>query len=122
MRDAGFLDSLVRLSFTEAEPDPTGNPVRDLVVLANDCGTGNGDQLVEQLAALFVERGSLDETQAPCVARGVMDTLGVDRFLEITAGSGAFDAAPPEVQQELTRAVLDATAACGIPLDQQAGG
>jgi hypothetical protein len=121
MREGDVGEEFVRISFTVDDPEVSDDVVRDLVALADECSGEEGGPLVDSLAESFAADGSLDEAEARCVAQGVIDIIGVDRLLEVTAESGEFEGASPEIQQEMTRAVLDATVECGIPLDRLSG-
>jgi hypothetical protein len=51
----------------------------------------------------------------------MLDTIGVERLIELGAGDTDLDAADPEVQQEIAGSVLQAAETCEIPLEQLAG-
>jgi hypothetical protein len=98
-------------------PDEAGPAPSNTEVVAPD-----EDTVVAALAESFAADGALTTEQAACVAAAVVDSIGLERLAEITSGSDDFVGATAEHQQEMTRAVLDATAACGIPLGALSGG
>ena len=73
--------------------------------------TRSSRAIAESLAA----DGSLTEEQAQCLAEGVVDEIGEDRMGELFA-TGAFDDLGAEAQDEVTGALLQAAAACDVPL------
>jgi hypothetical protein len=102
-------------------PEQTREPPREPADQGAFVAPDEAD-VVAALAESFAADGTLTADQAACVARAVTDAVGLDRLAEITSESEDFTGATPEQQQEMTRAVLDATTTCGIPLGVLSGG
>jgi hypothetical protein len=117
------LDDFIEVSFTSAESDDASQVLQGLVSLVDECTggtTGDGGVIVDSIAASLAEGGTLTEEQAACVAQEVVDTIGQDRLISLTA-NGDFSNAPADVQQEFATAVLGAASACDIPISQLGG-
>ena len=93
---------------------PDEETMSDFLQLLEECGSDEGTVL-DQIAASLLDGSSLTDEQARCLAQGVVDELGVDRMSELFS-SGAFDAITEDGQSEATGALLQAAAACEVPL------
>lgn len=94
-----------------------------LVELVDRCaGPESRSVVVDGIAQSLMADGGLDEERATCLAQAMVDTIGLDRLVELGAGGGDLEAADPETQQEFSRAILDASEACDIPLSRLGGG
>jgi hypothetical protein len=123
LRDDDVLDRYLRVSFTSERRGDAEAVLGDLVVLVQGCTAaagGGGGILVDSIAASLAADGGLTAEQAGCVAQQVVDLVGAERLIEVT-GPGGFETAPADVQDELAQAIVDATAACGIPASQLGG-
>ena len=118
----GFADGdLVREgyinSFVADDDEPPADLLADLLAVVDGCTAGgeDGSALVRSMAESLAADGSLTEEQATCVAEVIVDTIGQDRLIELTSG-GDFDSAPPEVQAEITDALMGAASDCDVPV------
>ena len=109
-----------RASFTTDDDRPPDDVLQDLLAVVEDCGGTISAALTESIADAISADGTLTPEQATCVAQGVVDGLGPDRLLELSA-SGDFEDASPEVQAELGEALAAAAGACDVPPDALGG-
>jgi hypothetical protein len=121
LREDDLAREGLKPSFTSDNDTPPAAVLRAVVDLLEACGAdgasdgGSGGVLVDGIAEQLAANADLTEEQARCVAQSMLDTIGVERLIELGAGDGGFDAADPEVQQEIAGAVLQAAETCDIP-------
>jgi hypothetical protein len=118
LRGTDTLDAFVEQSFTAAEEDPASDTLQELVKLVGTCSTGEdgiGGPFVESIARSLQEQNGLDAEDATCIAQHVVDTVGPDRLVELTA-TGDFESAPADAQNELATAIVSAAQACDVPV------
>jgi hypothetical protein len=118
-RDGLAEDDLYRRlllgSFTREDAEPDPDTIADLLSVLEDCSGEDGGPLVDGIAEELQAGTTLTDEQARCLAQGVIDEIGVDRMSELF-GSGAFDELSPDGQSEVTGALVQAAAACDVPL------
>ena len=123
LREDDLAREGLKPSFTSDNDEPPAEVLSALVELVDQCAGAEGQSVViDGIAESLMADGSLDEEQATCLAEAMVDSIGLDRLIELGAGGGELEAADPETQQEVTRAILDASEACDIPLGQLGGG
>jgi hypothetical protein len=113
---AGFLPS-----FTSDDDEPGPDVIAGFVTVIDECSTGpdgDGGFLVDQIAQSILDDSDLTQEQASCVAQEMVDTIGLERLLELGAEDLDFDDADPALQQEIGGAVLDAAGTCDVPLSE----
>jgi hypothetical protein len=113
--EGGLAEGLLAGSFTNADGTPDQETIDALLRLLDKCGEGTGNTTVAAIAEELAADGSLTKEQAECLAQGVVDEIGVERMSELFA-AGAFDDLGPDAQSEVTGALLQAAAACNVPL------
>jgi hypothetical protein len=106
---------LLLSSFKNEDAEPDQETIAALLTVLEDCGGDDGGPLVDGIAAELRAGTALTEEQARCLAQGVIDEIGVDRMSELF-GSGAFEDLDADGQSEVTGALLQAAAACDVPL------
>jgi hypothetical protein len=115
LRRGKVLDSYVRLMFTSADPAGVQEVQRRIVVDAQTCASksGDGGYIVNAVAALFTQDGKVSEEAARCLGQHIVDTVGADKLVALSAGERLADA-PRDVQEQFAQAIVDATTACGV--------
>jgi len=127
LREDGLARKGLKPAFTEESDEPPAEVLTALVALIDDCSGGSGDGggsnsvIVDGIASELAADGRLTEEQARCIAQEMVDTIGLDRLIELGAGGNELDNADPEVQQEVAGAVLEAAGTCEVPLNQLGG-
>ncbi len=100
-----------------AEEEPPGELLAALTAAAGECaGDGDDNPIVASLAEEFAADGTVTPEQAQCLARVVIDEIGLERLVAFGVGEGDFEDAPPEVQQEFAEVIVGGAGDCGIPL------
>jgi len=102
-------------SFTSEDGTPDDDTVQAFLALLDACSQGTENPLVASIAEGLAEDGSLTAEQSQCLAEGVVDEIGSDRLGELFA-TGGFEELPPELQAEVTGALIHAAGACDVPL------
>ena len=103
-------------SFTQADDTPDEDTITELFAVVDECSGGGGsDAIMESIVSSLMEDGTFTEEQARCLGAAVVEELGMDRLMELGAG-GSFEDAPPEAQQQVVSAMLEAARACDVPL------
>ena len=102
-------------SFTSEDGTPDEDTVQAFLALLDECSQGTDNPIVASIAESLAEDGSLTAEQSQCLAEGVVDEIGSDRLGELFA-TGGFEELPPELQAEVTGALIDAAGACDVPL------
>ena len=74
---------------------------------------GDGGYIVNAVAALFTQDGKVPEAAARCLGRHIVDQVGPDQLVALSAG-GRLSDAPESVQQDFASAIVDAAAACDV--------
>lgn len=112
------------VSFVTDDDDPPAELVTALIDVLEECSSGSeggGGLIVDGIAESILEDGNLTEEQAQCVARAMVETIGLERLIELGGEDADLDDASPEVQQEVAGAVLDAAASCDVSLSDLSG-
>ncbi len=120
LEDAGILDEYLQVSFRRADPRAGNAVLQRIVSIVQGCTrseAGKGGVLVESIASSLTQDGRLNVIQARCVAQELVDTVGADRLIVLT-GNGDLSSVPAERQEEFAAAILAATEACDVPLEQ----
>ena len=102
-------------SFTSEDGTPDEDTVQAFLALLDECSQGTDNPIVASIAESLAEDGSLTAEQSQCLAEGVVDEIGSDRLGELFA-TGGFEELPPELQAEVTGALIHAAGACDVPL------
>jgi len=102
-------------SFTTEDGTPDAETFQAFLDLLDECSEGTDSPLVDKFAEGLAEDGTLTAEQSQCLAEEVFNQLGSERLSELFA-TGSLEDLPPEVQEEITRALLDATGPCDVPL------
>jgi hypothetical protein len=115
LRDSKALDTYVRLMFTSGDPAGVQEVQRQIVVDAQTCASksGDGGYIVDAVAALFTQDGKVDAETARCLGQHIVDAVGADQLVELSAGERLADA-PTAVQEAFAQAVVDAATACNV--------
>lgn len=125
LRDDDLARQGLKPSFTSDSDEPPAAVLSALVELIDTCaggsGEGAGGVIVDSIASELAADGTLTQEQAQCVAREMIDVIGLERLVELGAGGGDLEDADPAVQQEVAGAVLAAAEECGIPLSELGG-
>lgn len=116
--DEDLAVQVLLASFTSASGEPPQDVLSRFTVLADECSVGEdgGGALADSIAESLTEDGSVTEEQAQCLAQHVIDEIGRDRLVEQSLGSGDFEDASPEFQQEIVGAMLSGASECGVPI------
>jgi hypothetical protein len=117
LEESEILDEYLDVSFRAADTAAGDSVLRRIVGLVQECTVsedGNGGVVVDSIAGLLTANGTVDLVKARCVAQAIVDDLGADRLLELTAG-GDPTALSPELQAEYFGAVDAAARSCGVP-------
>jgi hypothetical protein len=123
VKDDDLVSQGFKASLTNDEAEPPQEVITALVTLMGTCGgdgSGEGGIIVDSIAESLAADGRLDEAQSKCVAQKMVDTIGLDRLVELGAG-GSLDDADADLQQEMASAVLRAAEACDVPLSALGG-
>lgn len=124
VEESGIVAEGFKASLTTDDSEPPEEVITELVSLMGTCGgdeEGQGGLIVDSIAESLAASGQLDAEQSQCVAQEMVDTIGLDRLVELGVGGGEFENADPEVQQEMASAVLSAAEACDVPLSALGG-
>lgn len=124
LREDGLAREGLKPSFTSDNDDPPAAVLSALVELIDECSGGEGEGngvIIEGIADELAADGTLTQEQARCVAQEMVETIGLDRLIELGAGDAPLEEADPAVQQEVAGAILGAADACGVPLSQLGG-
>ncbi len=124
LNDQGLAADLLVASFTSASGNPGDQGLlTDFTLLVDECSAGadGGGALVDAFAESLLGDGTLTEEQAQCLAEGTVGTIGRERLVELSLEDGEFSDAPPEVQAEVTQALLDAAVDCDVPVSAFGG-
>lgn len=124
LREDDLARKGLKPSFTSDNDEPPAEVISTLVELIDECSGGEGEGngvIIDGIAKELAADGTLTQEQARCVAEQMVDTIGLDRLVELGAGDTSLDEADPEVQQEVAGAILAAADACGVPLSQLGG-
>jgi hypothetical protein len=124
LRGSDALTSIVEQTFTSAEEDPGGEVLTEIVGLVQECSVGEGGEgglLVQSIADSIQQDSGLSRDDATCIAQHAVDSIGADRLVELSSGTDDFEDAPAEVQNEMAEAIVDAAAACGVPIASLGG-
>jgi hypothetical protein len=115
LRRGRVLDTYVRLMFTSSDPADVQEVQRQIVVDAQTCASksGDGGYIVNAVAALFTQDGKVSEESARCLGQHIVDTVGADKLVALSAGERLSDA-PPDVQEQFAQAIVDAATACNV--------
>jgi hypothetical protein len=113
-----------KASLTTDDSEPPEEVITALVTLMSTCGgdeSGQGGLIVDSIAESLAADGRLDAEQSQCVAQHMVDSIGLDRLIELGVGGGDFEEADADVQQEMASAVLSAAEACDVPISDLGG-
>ena len=126
LNEQDLAAELLVVSFTSAgEAGPEDESLlTDFTLLVDECsggGEGAGGALVDTFAQGLLEDGTLTEEQAQCLAQTTVDAIGRERLVTLSLEDGEFSDAPPEVQAEITQALLDAAVECDVPVSAFGG-
>lgn len=121
LRERDILTDVIAATFTSVGGEPEPETLQDLVGLVSGCSTGEGGEgglLVDSIAQSLVAGAGLTEQEATCVGQHAVDRVGADRLVELTANGVVYENAPPDVQDELSAALVVAAEACNVPIDR----
>jgi hypothetical protein len=128
VRESDLIREGYRQTLTDDTGEPGGEVLTALLDIVDGCGigidgaaAGEGGILVDAIAQSMGADGSLTEEQAQCMAQHVVDEVGRERLLDAFAQNGDFEDTPPEVQNAVTKAVINAADSCGVPASALAG-
>jgi hypothetical protein len=115
LRKGKVLDRYLHLMFTSSDPDDVEDVQREIVVDAQRCASvrGDGGYIVNAVAALFTQDGKVPEQAARCLGQHIVDAVGADELVSLSAG-GRLSDAPEPVQRRFADAIVGAAAACGV--------
>jgi hypothetical protein len=115
LRKGKVLDRYLRLMFTSADAEDVQEVQREIVVAAQQCASqrGDGGYIVNAVAALFTQDGKVSEETARCLGQHIVDQVGADQLVALSAG-GRLSDAPEDVQRRFASAIVDAAAACHV--------
>jgi hypothetical protein len=117
--EAKLLDDYLAAAFRSADQAQSLKILQRNVALVHQCtvsADGKGGVVVESIAAVLTQDGTVDIAKARCVAQALVDAMGAEKLLEVSPVDGT-STASAELQQQYATALDGAASACGVPAE-----
>lgn len=119
LTESGAVQRYRSLSFTTDDPAEVQGVLDQISGFVESCAkeSGQAARVVAGMADSIAGKGTMTGDEARCLAQHIVDALGVGNLLSIGSAAG-LAAAPIDVQRSVAQGLVDAAAACRVPLER----